>query len=84
MRERYDESGNVIGAHNMVFDEIPDDYEIKQVLLPGKVVDLSYLGVMRHLRDIKAGDEFGDDMFYSSEVVSHIVIDYLNSARFLW
>ena len=68
----------------MVFDEIPDDYEIKQVLLPGKVVDLSYLGVMRHLRDIKAGDEFGDDMFYSSEVVSHIVIDYLNSARFLW
>ena len=84
MRERYDESGNVIGAHNMVFDEIPDDYEIKQVLLPGKVVDLSYLGVMRHLRDIKAGDEFGDDMFYSSEVVSHMAIDYLNSARFLW
>ena len=84
MRERYDNDGNIIGTHNMVFDEIPDDYELKQVLLPDKVVDLSYLGVMRHLRDIKAGEEFKDDIFYSSEVISHMALDYLNSARFLW
>lgn len=84
MRERYDNDGNVIGTHNMVFDEIPDDYELKQVLLPDKAVDLSYLGVMRHLRDIKAGEEFKDDVFYSSEVISHMALDYLNSAIFLW
>lgn len=68
----------------MVFDEIPDDYEIKQVLVTEKMVDLSYIGVMRHMRDIKADDEFKNDMFYSSEVISHMALDYLNSARFLW
>ena len=33
MRKRYDETGKCIGAHNMVFDEIPDDYVIKRLSL---------------------------------------------------
>lgn len=84
MRDRYDKDGNVIGAHRMVFDIIPDDYEMKTVLIPGKVVDLSDLGIMRYLRDIKAGEEFNDDVYYSSTVISNLALDYLNSARFLW
>ena len=49
-----------------------------------KVYDLSYLGVMKHLRTIKAGEEFDDNIFYSSKVLSHLALDYLNSARFLY
>lgn len=84
MRNRYDENGNLIGAHNMIFDNIPDDYEVQKVLLNDKVYDLSYLGVMKHLRTIKAGEEFDDNIFYSSEVLSHLALDYLNSARLLY
>ena len=36
MRERYDATGKCIGAHNMVFDEIPDDYDIKKLSLMTK------------------------------------------------
>lgn len=84
MRERYDSNGNLIGYHSMIFDNIPDDYKIKSIMLKDKVYDYSYLGVMRHLRDKKVADEFSDDTFYSVELISHLALDYLNSARFLW
>lgn len=84
MRARYDESGNLKGYHNMIFDNIPDNYEIQKVILEDEVYDLSYIGVMKHLRTIKAGEEFSDDKFYSFEVLSHMALDYLNSARFLY
>ncbi len=84
MRERYDSDGNLMGAHNMIFDVIPDDYKIKSIILNDKVFDLSYLGVMRHLRDKKVADEINNDKVYSEEVISHLALDYLNSARFLW
>ena len=83
MRERRDKDGKLKGYHNMIFDNIPDDYQIQKVVLEDKVFDLSYLGTMKHLRTIKAGEEFTDDIFYSSEVLSHMALDYLNSARFL-
>lgn len=83
MRERYDNNGNLIGSCRMVFDEIPDDYKIKKVILEDKVYDLSYLGVMKHLRDNKVAPEFADNDFYSSQVMSHMALDYLNSAMYL-
>ncbi len=83
MRKRYDDNGNLIGSCRMVFDEIPDDYQIKKVILEDKVYDLSYLGVMKHLRDNNVASEFANNNFYSSEVLSHMALDYLNSAMFL-
>ena len=83
MRERYDDNGNLIGYCRMVFDEMPDDYQIKKVILEDKVYDLSYLGVMKHLRDNNVAPEFSDNNFYSSEVLSHMALDYLNSAMYL-
>lgn len=83
MRERYDENGKLVGLHNMIFDEVPDDYQMGSFLLNGRVQDLSYIGVMKHLRSIKAADEFEDKYFYSKEVISHLAIDYLSSALFL-
>ena len=58
-------------------------YKMQRVLLQGKVPDLSYLGVMKHLRNIEADEIFNDDVFYSSEVISHMALDYLESACFL-
>ena len=84
MRDRLDQNGILKGYHNMIFDNISDDYHIQKVILEDKLYDLSYLGVMKHLRTIKAGEEFADDNFYSSEVLSHMALDYLNSARFLY
>jgi len=84
MRERRDQNGNLKGYHNMMFDDIADDYQMQKVILEDKVYDLSYLGVMKHLRTIKVGEEFADDIFYSSEVLSHMALDYLESARFLY
>ncbi len=84
MRKRYDENGNLIGYHNMIFDNIPDNYQIKKVILEDRVYDLSYVGVMKHLRRVNAGEEFTDDNFYSSEDISHMALDYFNSARFLY
>ncbi len=84
MRKRYDSNGDLIGYHSMVFDNIPDDYKIKSIMLKDKVFDLPYLGVMRYLRDKKVDYKFSDDKFYSVEVISHLALDYLNSAHFLW
>ena len=84
MRERRDQDGNLKGYHNMIFDNIPDDYQMQKVILEDKVFDLSYIGVMKYLRTIKTREEFTDDKFYSSEVLSHMALDYLNSARFLY
>ncbi len=64
MRKRYDENGKCIGAHNIVFDEILDDYVIKKIILDDKVFDLSYLEVMKHLRAIKVDETFEDNSFY--------------------
>ncbi len=83
MRERYDDNGNLIGSCRMIFDEIPDDYQIQKVILEDKVFDLSYLGIMKHLRDNKVAEEFSDNTFYSSEVLSNMALDYLNSAIYL-
>ena len=83
MRPRYNEAGELIGSHNMIFDDVPDDYQIGSFLISGKMKDLSYLGVLKHLRSIKVADEFEDNNFYSREVLSHLAIDYLYSALFL-
>ena len=83
MRPRYDENGKLIGAHKMIFDDMPDDYQMRQFLLSEKVTDLSYLGVMNYLRNINAADEFQDNNFYSKEVLSHLAFDYLFSALLL-
>ena len=83
MRERYDETGKCIGAHNMTYDEIPDDYVMKKIILDDKVFDLSYLSVMKHLRSIRADECFEDDAYYSKEVIGHMAMDYLESALYL-
>lgn len=83
MRERYDDKGNLMGYHRMIFDDIPDEYQIRKVILEDKVYDLSYLGIMKHLRDNRVAEEFADNTFYSSEVISHMALDYLNSAMYL-
>ena len=83
MRKRYDTTGKCIGSHDMVFDEIPDDYEIKKVILDDKVYDLSFLGVMKYLRSTKVDESFVDNSYYSREVIGHMAMDYLMSARYL-
>ena len=40
MRKRHDATGNCIGAHNMIFDEISDNYIVKKVILDDKVLQL--------------------------------------------
>lgn len=83
MRARYDENGKLIGVHNMVFDDMPDDYQMK-TLFPGiDLPDLSYLGVMKYLRDIKVSKEIEDNSAYSTEILSYLALDYLNSALYL-
>lgn len=83
MRARYDENGKLIGSYNMIFDDVPDDYQMGKFLLSGQVPDLSFLGVMKHLRNIKVADEFEDNDYYSKEVLSHLANDYLYSALLL-
>lgn len=83
MRDRYDESGNCIRKHNMLFDEIPDDYVVKKVILDDKVFDLSSLGVMKHIRSTKKYDFFDDNAYYSRTVLSYLAMDYLESAKYL-
>lgn len=83
MRERFDSQGNIIGAHNMIFDDIPDDYEMQKIILEQKVYDLSSLGVMKYLRNENVAEEFQDNYFYSTEVLSHLALDYLHSALLL-
>jgi len=83
MRKRFDATGKYVGAHNMMFDEIPDDYVIKRVILDDKVFDSSYLGVMKYLRSLKVDESFEDNSYYSREVIGHMAMDYLESARYL-
>ncbi len=83
MRARYDDNGNIKGYHRMLFDNIPDDYQIEKVILYDKFIDLSYLGVMKHLRDNKVANEFEDNKYYSSEILSHMALDYLKAALYL-
>ena len=83
MRERHDQNGNLIGYHNMIFDDIPDNYKIVTIMETKKVKDLSYLTGIKYLRDIRASEEFSDNYFYSKEVLSHLAIDYLYSALLL-
>ena len=83
MRDRFDSQGNLIGAHNMIFDDIPDDYEIQKFILEQGVYDLSYLGVMKYLRNQNVSAEFHDNQFYSKQVLEYLALDYLQSALFL-
>ncbi len=83
MRARYDENGKLLGFHNMVFDDIPDDYQMKTIFPNIDLPDLSFLGVMKYLRDIKAAKEFEDNSAYSAEILSSLALDYLNSALYL-
>lgn len=83
MRRRYDDKGNLRGYHNMIFDEIPDDYQMKKVILQNGVYDMSFIGVMKHLRNVNADVIFSDNEFYSEQVFPQMALDYLNSARFL-
>ncbi len=68
----------------MIFDNIPDDYEMQKVLTGDKFADWTYVGIMKHLRTIEAGEEFFDKKFYSAEVLSHMAMDYIKSAQYLY
>lgn len=82
MRNRYDSNGKIIGAHRMIFDDTPDDYQLKP-LIGENHPDLSYAGTMKFLRRIKAGVEFENYDYYSKEVLSSLALDYLQSALYL-
>lgn len=84
MRPRYDEHGNIKSYHNMIFDSIPDDYKMQKVLTGDEFADWSYVGIMKHLRTIKADEEFASKEFYATEVLSHMAMDYLKSAQYLY
>ena len=83
MRPRYDESGKIIGAHNMIFDDISDQYKMQRVLIDKDIQEISYTAFMKQLRNAKVAEEFEDNNYYSREVISHLAIDYLYSALFL-
>lgn len=83
MRERCDATGSVSSYHSVIFESIPDDYKMETVLNGERFNDLSYVGIMKHLREKKISKEFSDNEFYSSEVLSHMAMDYINSARYL-
>lgn len=93
MRIRYDENGNYISGHKMVFDNIPDDYKVKTIFLNNKLADLSYLGIYKHLRELYAdkklkgydlGIEFQNDEWFRNEIFTYLSLDYINSAIYLW
>lgn len=83
MRPRYDENGNEYRWHNMIFDDMPDDYIMRQILLNNGFRDVSYVGFMKQLRKSKRVKAFDDNIVYSKEVISHLALDYLDSALFL-
>lgn len=83
MRPRYDENGNEYRWHNMIFDDMPDDYIMRQILLNNGFRDVSYVGFMKQLRKSKRIKAFDDNIVYSKEVLSHLALDYLDSALFL-
>ena len=78
----------------MIFDIIPDDYEMKSVFIKNnKNLDLSYLGIMKDLTELYKGKElsghdlgieFQNEEFVTKEVIEHLAIDYIESARYLW
>ena len=68
----------------MLFDNIPDDYKMQKVLTGDKFADWSYVGIMKHLRTIEVSDEFSNNKFYATEVLSHMAMDYLKSAQYLY
>lgn len=68
----------------MIFDNIPDDYKMRKVLTGDKFADWSYVGIMKHLRTIEAGEEFFNNKYYSAEVLSHMAMDYIKSAQYLY
>lgn len=84
MRPRYDKEGNVKSYNNMIFDNIPDDYKMQTVLTGDKFADWSYVGIMKHLRTIEANNVFLNNKFYATEVLSHMAMDYLKSAQYLY
>lgn len=84
MRPRYDEEGEIKSYYNVIFDNIPDDYKMQKVLTGDKFPDWSYVGIMKHLRMIEAGKEFSDTEFYATEILSHMAMDYLQSAQYLY
>lgn len=83
MRPRYDENGNEFRWHNMIFDDMPDDYLIRKILLDNGFQDVSHVGFMKQLRKSKRIKAFDDNIIYSKEVISHLALDYLDSALFL-
>lgn len=83
MRPRYDECGKIIGAHNMIFDDISDQYKMQRVLIDKDIQEISYTAFMKQLRNAKVAEEFEDNNYYSKEVISHLAIDYLYSALYL-
>ena len=83
MRLRYDENGNENRWHNMIFDDMPDDYIMRQILLNNGFRDVSYVGFMKQLRKSERVKAFDDNIVYSKEVISHLALDYLDSALFL-
>ena len=83
MRPRYDESGKIIGAHNMIFDDISDQYKMQRVLIDKDIQEISYTTFMKQLRNAKVAEEFEYNNYYSREVISHLAIDYLYSALYV-
>jgi len=83
MRARYDEYGNVRSYHRMIFDNVPDDYKMQSVLTGERFSDLSYVGIMKHLRTKEKIEDFSNNEYYSSEVLSHMAMDYIQSALYL-
>ena len=83
MRAIYDENGNIRSYHQMIFDNVPDDYEMQSVLTGERFSDLSYVGLMKHLRTKEKIEDFSNNEYYSSEVLSHMAMDYIQSALYL-
>ena len=63
MRPRYDENGNIKSYHNMLFDNIPDDYKMQKVLTGDKFADWS----AQYLYSGIVGDRDGN-------IVSHYLV----------
>lgn len=80
MRPRYDKNGNLKSCFAITFDEIPDNFEVNTIL-NDKFIDFSYVGIIQHLQNIKAGEEFENQKWVSREILEHMSLDYINTAR---
>lgn len=83
IRPRFDKNGNKNCWYNVIFDDIPDDYMMRKILTASLLPGLSYVGIMKQLRENRISEEFEDDNYYSKEVFSHLAMDYLYSALLL-